>query len=858
MDFSEHLGRLLPELRRVFDRAFQMASDDYLNDFQLLPEHLLVALIEENESVQTVFVQENIDPLNVVIPLKKYLEAGEKPLNPRRGGNGFNVSIDEDTKDIIADFVNRFGEYQSHGMTPSGLDLLHSFYVHDDRAAVRILKQSGLTESAVEFYLGWDPKNIPHTPMQAKPREPSAPGYGKARKIETNDGQKATRKEIVLHTGRRTTSQGSQMTQKKGPQPSRRPSVKKPMGKALTNYAINLNELAAAGKIDPLIGKAAHEEIDRAIQVLGRKTKNNPVFLGEPGVGKTARIEGLAQRIADGDAPKHLQNATVMQLNLNSMLAGTTYRGQFEQRMKEVMEDVEKYSTENGPIILAIDELHTLVGAGAVSGGSMDASNILKPKLARGEIRIVGGTTHQDYKKHILQDGALDRRFQGVSIDEPTPKEALEILKGRAPGFESHHGVKFSNKSLKEMVRLATRYMKNRHLPDSALDIMDEVGSMMRIKSENSETVPTVTLKQVRKATSKITKIPLEHLEQDENSRLHSLEDNMKANVFDQDEAIETIVRAYKRSRAGIREPDKTIGSFFFPGPSGSGKTETAKQLAAQLDIPLIRIDMSEYMEKHAVGRLIGSPKGYQGAKEGGQMTNAVRENPYSVLLLDEVEKAHPDVLNILLQLMDNGKVTDGWGNEVDFSNVVVIMTSNVGGYAEDKVFGFGKGASKDEDAEWAGMDEIRATFRTELLNRVDKVVPFNPLKKATMPKIVMREITELEERLQASHDKPFVIDMDEASINYLSEQGYDKANGARPLKRLIETHIGDSISDEVFGGALAKGGLVKVSFNEASAAENATREEKAEPLSFEFDKVSKAEAKEIKQRRVAGPAPAA
>lgn len=877
-ELSDSIRSYGSEVGAAISHACTLALEDKDCGGIVHPEHLLIALIERSANVQSLLQHQEVDPGKVVAPLMFSLDS----LAEQYGDiDTAGVPIfHPDVTDILAHFQRRADEYGVHGaQQPNAIDLLHSFFLIPESVCVSILEDHMISRETVEFYLNWNPERMPMTESELNghgafvivnnweaPYEVPYDVIDTSINFETF-GENTDDTDIELSTSRalvpvneankpspkegKSKKQESKM--ENGSKAANKTSTKTKEGKeehgeALAAYTIDLTEMAADGKLDPII--SADEQVDRAIQILSRKTKNNAIFTGPAGVGKTARIEHLAQRINDGDVPPSLENATIAMLDMNALIAGTTLRGQFEERLQGLIEDVIWYQENVGPIMLGIDEIHTIVGAGKSSGP--DAANIFKPYMARGQINVIGGTTVDEYKKYIQGDKALDRRFQRVDVEEATPEEALRILKGRQASLEEYHGVKYSQAALKEMVRIATRFMRYRALPDSAIDLMDEAGAMLAV-TKKVDTVPTVNVQAVRKSAAKATKIPYDHLNQDDGETLKNLGPDLKKVIYDQDDAIDSLVRAYKRSRAGVRPPNKTIGSFFFPGPSGSGKTETAKQLASKLNIPLVRIDMSEYMERHSVGRLIGSPKGYEGSQSGGQLTNAVRENPYSVVLLDEVEKAHPDVLNILLQLMDNGKVTDGWGNEVDFSNTVIIMTSNVGAHKKSNPIGFHTENNKAEEGKWDGEEELRQTFLREFLNRVDEVIGFNALKESTMPKIVMREIHEMEARLENMHDKGFVIDIDQETLDYLSKAGHDPANGARPLQRLIERQIGDPLSDEILGGQLRKGGITTISFNgEAAGDQDIKLKDKAPALNFDFAKVTKTKARQLRAARPA------
>ena len=566
---------------------------------------------------------------------------------------------------------------------------------------------------------------------------------------------------------------------------------------ALDAYCVNLNEKAVAGRIDPLIGR--EKEVDRTVQILCRRNKNNPLYVGDPGVGKTAIAEGLAKRIVDGDVPDVLAEATIYSLDMGSLLAGTRYRGDFEERLKNVMQELEAMPHA----ILFIDEIHTVIGAGATSGGSMDASNILKPALQNGGLRCMGSTTYKEYRSYFEKDRALVRRFQKIDVYEPSIKDTIKILKGLRPYFEAHHNVKYTNDALKTAVELSARYINDRKLPDKAIDVIDEVGASRMLVAENKRK-KTVTAKDVEEVVAMIARIPPKSVSTDDRKALSTLERDLKTVVFGQDDAIDQLASAIKLSRAGLREPQKPIGSYLFSGPTGVGKTEVARQLAMTLGVELVRFDMSEYMERHSVSRLIGAPPGYVGFDQGGLLTDAVDQNPHVVLLLDEIEKAHPDLFNILLQVMDHGKLTDHNGKDVDFRNVILIMTTNAGAADMAKAaIGFERDGRVGEDKE-----AIEKMFTPEFRNRLDSIIGFAALGPEVVAKVVDKFIIELEAQLE---DRSVMIELTDAARAWLATKGYDKLFGARPLSRVIQEHIKKPLAEELLFGKLAKGGLVMV-----------------------------------------------
>ncbi len=567
---------------------------------------------------------------------------------------------------------------------------------------------------------------------------------------------------------------------------------------ALDLYTVNLNEKAKAGKIDPLIGRS--EEVDRTVQILCRRSKNNPLYVGEPGVGKTAIAEGLARRITEGDVPEVLLSAEIFSLDMGALLAGTRYRGDFEERLKAVVNELEKMPDA----ILFIDEIHTVIGAGSTSGGAMDASNLLKPALSNGTIRCVGSTTYKEFRNHFEKDRALLRRFQKIDVKEPSIDDTIKILAGLRSAFEDHHKVKYTNPAIKTAVELSARYINDRKLPDKAIDVIDEAGSMQMLVPP-SKRRKTITPKEIEAVIATMARIPPKQVSSDDRSTLKNLETDLKRVVFGQNAAIETLSSAVKLSRAGLRDAEKPIGNYLFSGPTGVGKTEVAKQLASIMGIPLKRFDMSEYMERHSVSRLIGAPPGYVGYDQGGLLTDAVDQNPHCVLLLDEIEKAHPDLFNILLQVMDNGRLTDHHGKTVDFRNVVLIMTTNAGAsnMAKDGI-GFGNNISKED----ASDEAVKKMFTPEFRNRLDAVVPFGYLPTEVVIRVVDKFIIELELQLA---EQNVHIKLDDDTRQWLSEKGYDRLYGARPMSRLIQERIKTPLAEELLFGKLAQGGEVSV-----------------------------------------------
>jgi ATP-dependent Clp protease ATP-binding subunit ClpA len=570
---------------------------------------------------------------------------------------------------------------------------------------------------------------------------------------------------------------------------------------ALTNYCVNLNKKAMAGKIDPLIGRDL--EIERTIQILCRRTKNNPLYVGDPGVGKTAIAEGLAKRIVEGDVPEVLAKSTIYALDMGSLLAGTRYRGDFEERLKAVVNELE---AQPGAILF-IDEIHTVIGAGATSGGAMDASNLLKPALASGNLRCVGSTTYKEFRNYFEKDRALVRRFQKIDVNEPSIEDTVKILRGLKLNYEKHHKVRYTDEAIRAAVELSAKYIHDRKLPDKAIDVIDEVGASRMLQPEHKRR-KTVTLKDVEEIVAKIARIPPKSVSADDKETLRNLERDLKSMVFGQDKAIEALSAAIKLARAGLREPEKPIGNYLFSGPTGVGKTEVARQLAATMGIELIRFDMSEYMERHSVSRLIGAPPGYVGFDQGGMLTDAIDQHPHAVLLLDEIEKAHPDLFNILLQVMDHGKLTDHNGKTVDFRNIILIMTTNAGASDMAKeAIGFGREARQGEDD-----DAIKRMFTPEFRNRLDATITFAGLTQEIVGRVVEKFVMQLEAQLA---DRNVTIELSSAAKEWLAERGYDRLYGARPLGRVIQEHIKKPLAEELLFGKLVKGGAVKVTLKD-------------------------------------------
>lgn len=566
---------------------------------------------------------------------------------------------------------------------------------------------------------------------------------------------------------------------------------------ALSSYCVNLNQKAEAGRIDPLIGRV--EEVNRTIQVLCRRSKNNPLYVGDSGVGKTAIAEGLAKRIVEKDVPEVLQDSTIYSLDMGTLLAGTRYRGDFEERLKQVVKEIE----ETPGAIMFIDEIHTVIGAGSTSGGAMDASNLLKPALSSGTIRCIGSTTYKEYRQFFEKDRALVRRFQKIDVKEPSIEDAIDIMKGLKPYFEEFHAVKYTDEAIKGAVELSSRYINDRKLPDKAIDVIDETGASQMLLPEDKRK-KTIDIKEIEATIATMARIPPKSVSKDDAQVLSNLDTQLKRVVYGQDDAIDALSAAIKLSRAGLREPEKPIGSYLFSGPTGVGKTEVAKQLASSLGVELLRFDMSEYMERHTVSRLIGAPPGYVGFDQGGLLTDGVDQHPHSVLLLDEIEKAHPDLFNLLLQVMDNGKLTDNNGKTVDFRNTIIIMTTNAGAAeAQKAAIGFGstKRTGDDEEA-------INRLFAPEFRNRLDAIVPFGTLPTPVVHKVVEKFIMQLEAQLA---ERNVTFELSKEAISWIAKKGFDDRMGARPLGRVIQEYLKKPLADEVLFGKLQKGGTVKV-----------------------------------------------
>ena len=737
-------------LEKTLHQALTNASDRS-HEYATL-EHLLLALIEDSDAAEVMNAC-GVDLGELTDVVKQYLDQEYQSLKTDDGGDpqptaGFQRVIQRAILHV-----------QSSGKdTVTGANVLVALFSERDSYAVYFLQQQDMSRlDAVSFIS----HGIGKGGKQLESRSPEG-AEDNATDGDEKAGEKANKKDS-----------------------------------ALDQFCVNLNAKAEAGKIDPLIGRGP--EVDRTVQILCRRSKNNPLYVGEPGVGKTAIAEGLARKIVEGDVPEVLKDAVIYSLDMGALLAGTRYRGDFEERLKQVVTELEAMPDA----ILFIDEIHTVIGAGATSGGAMDASNLLKPALSSGSIRCVGSTTYKEFRNHFEKDRALLRRFQKIDVNEPTPEDTVKILKGLRSAFEEHHKVKYTPDALKTAVDLSARYINDRKLPDKAIDVIDEVGAMQMLKPP-SRRKKTITAKEIEAVIATMARIPPKSVSKDDKKALENLDRDLKHVVFGQDRAVDKLATAMKLSRAGLREPDKPIGSFLFSGPTGVGKTEVARQLASIMGIELKRFDMSEYMERHSVSRLIGAPPGYVGYDQGGLLTDAIDQHPHCVLLLDEIEKAHPDLFNILLQVMDNGRLTDHHGKTVDFRNVVLIMTTNAG--ASDMARqGIGFGDVSKEDA---SEEAVKKMFSPEFRNRLDAIVPFAYLDRDTVSRVVDKFILQLELQLA---DQNVDIQFNAEAREWLGKRGYDKLYGARPMGRLIQEKVKQPLAEELLFGKLAQGGEVNV-----------------------------------------------
>jgi ATP-dependent Clp protease ATP-binding subunit ClpA len=746
-------------LEQTLHRALSLASDRK-HEYATL-EHLLLALVDDTDAA-TVLRACGVDIDRLKKDVAEFLDKDLAGLVSDRGGDPKPTAGFQRVVQRAAIHVQSSGRDEV-----TGANVLVALFSERESHAVYFLQVQDMTRlDAVNFIshgIAKAPGRAQQRPVQGTPQANANPEEGE--------------KEEKPRGGR---SQD-----------------------ALSNYCVNLNKKAAAGKIDPLIGRDS--EIERTIQILCRRTKNNPLYVGDPGVGKTAIAEGLAKRIIEGDVPEVLLKSTIYALDMGSLLAGTRYRGDFEERLKAVVNELEQQPGS----ILFIDEIHTVIGAGATSGGAMDASNLLKPALAQGTLRCVGSTTYKEYRNYFEKDRALVRRFQKIDVNEPTVEDAVKILQGLKTNYEKHHKVKYSPEAIRAAVELSAKYIHDRKLPDKAIDVIDEVGASRMLLPEGKRR-KNVTLKDVEEIVAKIARIPPKSVSADDKETLRNLERDLKAMVFGQEKAIEALSAAIKLSRAGLRDPEKPIGNYLFSGPTGVGKTEVAKQLAKTLGIELIRFDMSEYMERHSISRLIGAPPGYVGFDQGGLLTDSIDQHPHAVLLLDEIEKAHQDLYNILLQVMDHGKLTDHNGKIVDFRNVILIMTTNAGASDLAKpAIGFGREGRVGEDQE-----AIQRLFTPEFRNRLDAIVPFSGLTAEIVGRVVEKFVMQLEAQLA---DRNVTIELSSAAKEWLAEKGFDPLYGARPLARIIQEYVKKPLAEELLFGKLTKGGAVKVTMKDGA-----------------------------------------
>ena len=720
-------------------------------------EHLLMALTEDPDAV-AVLKACGVDVDKLREDLKGYLDAELRGLVSNRGGEAKPTAGFQRVLQRAAIHVQSSGREEV-----SGANVLVAMFSERESHAVFFLQEQDMSRLDAVNYISHGVAKVP--------------GRNEARRVRGSDEEQ--------QGGGEKPQGGEKQSQQKKPQ------------EALSTYCVNLNKKATQGKIDPLIGRVA--EVDRTIQILCRRFKNNPLYVGDPGVGKTAIAEGLARKIVKGEVPEVLKDAVIHSLDMGTLLAGTRYRGDFEERLKAVLSELEQQPNA----ILFIDEIHTVIGAGATSGGSMDASNLLKPALASGTLRCIGSTTYKEYRTHFEKDRALVRRFQKIDVNEPSVEDTIRIVKGLKPFYEAHHRVKYTADAIRAAVELAARYINDRKLPDKAIDVIDEVGAAQMLLPPGRRK-RVIAVKDVEAVVATMARIPPKSVSTDDREVLQNLEAELKRVVYGQDAAIETLAAAIKLSRAGLREPEKPIGSYLVSGPTGVGKTEVARQLAKTLGVELKRFDMSEYMERHTVSRLIGAPPGYVGFDQGGLLTDAIDQHPHCVLLLDEIEKAHPDLFNILLQVMDHGRLTDHNGKTVDFRNVILIMTTNAGAADMAKpAIGFGQETRVGEDTE-----AINRLFTPEFRNRLDAVVGFARLKPETIHRVVDKFVLELERQLAERHVAILVSD---EARTWLAEKGYDELYGARPLARVIQENIKKPLADELLFGRLAKGGTVRV-----------------------------------------------
>jgi len=747
----------LPSFSRSLEQALHRAlalAGERRHEYATL-EHLLLALIDDQDAA-AVMRACNVDMTTLKTNLVEYVD---NELANLATGAGQDAKPTAGFQRVIQRAVIHV---QSSGREEvTGANVLVSLFAERESHAAYFLQEQDMTRYDAVNYIS---HGIAKRPGGSEPRTPRGASEEEAPE-------------------RRSGEEGGERQKKKAD--------------ALDAYCIDLNVKAREGRIDPLIGREA--EVSRTIQVLCRRQKNNPLLVGDPGVGKTAIAEGLARKINEGDVPDVLTGTTVYSLDMGALLAGTRYRGDFEERLKQVVKEIEAHPKA----IMFIDEIHTVIGAGATSGGAMDASNLLKPALAQGTLRCIGSTTYKEYRQHFEKDRALVRRFQKIDVNEPSIEDSIEIMKGLKPYYEEFHGLRFSNDAVKAAVELSARYINDRKLPDKAIDVIDETGASQMLLPENRRK-KTISVKEIEATIATMARIPPKSVSKDDAAVLENLETELKSVVYGQDAAIGALSSAIKLARAGLREPDKPIGSYLFAGPTGVGKTEVARQLASSLGVELLRFDMSEYMERHTVSRLIGAPPGYVGFDQGGLLTDGVDQHPHCVLLLDEIEKAHPDLFNILLQVMDHGKLTDHNGKQIDFRNVILIMTSNAGAADLAKqAYGFTRTRREGDDT-----DAINKLFTPEFRNRLDAVISFGALPRETIYRVVDKFVMQLEAQLA---DRNIVIELTDEARDWLVERGYDPTMGARPMGRVIQQSIKTPLADIVLFGKLKGGGAVRV-----------------------------------------------
>src|SRR6266481_955505 len=741
------MSMLSKNLERSLHRAFGLAGERR-HEYATL-EHLLLAMTEDDDAVP-VLKACGVDIDRLRHDLEAFIDNRLKGIVTQTPSEPLPTAGFQRVVQRAAVHVQSSGRKEV-----TGANVLVALFSERDSHAVSFLENQGMSRLDAVDYISHGKAKVP--------------GRTRARRVSGSEEE----------NGEAGAKQGSE---------------------ALAAYCVDLNQKARDGRVDPLIGR--EHEVERTIQVLCRRTKNNPLYVGEPGVGKTAIAEGLARKITEGSVPEVLKDCTVYALDMGALLAGTRYRGDFEERLKAVLAELE---AQPGAILF-IDEIHTVIGAGATSGGAMDASNLLKPALAGGVIRCIGSTTYKEYRNYFEKDRALVRRFQKIDVNEPTIEDSIKILRGLKPYYERHHKVRYTADAIKAAVELSHRYIGDRKLPDKAIDVIDETGAAQMLVPE-ARRRKTITAREVEACIATMARIPPKSVSRDDREVLKNLDRDLKTMVFGQDKAIEALVSAIKLARAGLRDPEKPIGSYLFSGPTGVGKTEVARQLARTMGIEITRFDMSEYMERHTVSRLIGAPPGYVGFDQGGLLTDAIDQHPHSVLLLDEIEKAHPDLFNILLQVMDYGKLTDHNGKSVDFRNVILIMTTNAGASDLAKpAIGFGSGIREGDDHE-----AINRMFSPEFRNRLDAMISFAALSTETIGRVVDKFVLQLEEQLA---DRNVTIELDANARRWLAEKGYDPLFGARPLARVIQEHIKKPLADELLFGRLAKGGIVRVTKN--------------------------------------------